>query len=174
MKRSFGLILAVLLFISSAVLMISCDISAEGNESELTPEITETPAPGKIYGDYQIITVTDEETLKLLDDMLSHDSWMHVGLASNTNMAYTLFEENVITKNTYLNEVLAREDGIDLLIWQFERYVTDESGRNWPFGATFLQLALRSDSIYPKLSEEQKAALDILHNTYVCLGEAEQ
>ena len=158
MKKIISLSLALLLIFSSLALMTSCEISAEHGENEgsETPEAVETPAPGRIYGNYQVITVTDEETVELVENMWTHGSWMHIGLMSTNDQMYRVFKEYVMVENTYLSEILERDDAIDLLLWRFDKYaheayVPHEAGRAFMY-------CLQSDVIQARMTEDQKQA----------------
>ena len=92
MKILIGWMLAVLILISSFTLMVACDVVAEEtpedsslNESK-TPVASEAPALGRTYGDYQIITLTDEATIELVENMWTHKSWQSIGLMPNLSL----------------------------------------------------------------------------------------
>ena len=85
--------------------MVACDVSDEGtpkdsylNESESSSETTPKTEPpvGRVYGDYQVITVTDEATVELVENMWKDDSWYHLGSASTLDLKYFYFEKYVL------------------------------------------------------------------------------
>lgn len=182
MKKIISLMLSLLLLISSVSLMVACDASAEGTpevnasgtESEATPE-TE-PTVGKIYGDYQVITVTDEATVELVENMWKDDSWKHFLSASTFNLKYYYFEKFVLPENIYLQEILEREDGVDLLIWAYDGFADYYENRDENFSSVLIKkygvgydflYCMKSDIIQSRMTEAQKYAALQIYNRCV-------
>lgn len=166
MKKITSLMLILLLLISSVFLMVACDASAEGTpevnasgtESEATPETELTV--GRIYGDYQIITITDEATIELLENMWTHKSWQSIGLMSSSEQMFAAFNDKVLVENTYLVEILEKENAVDLLLWRFDKYAHEARVPN-EAGKAFMY-CLKSEAIQARMTEEQKQAVDLI------------
>ena len=180
MKKIISLSFALFLLISSTILMTSCDVATEeasedsySNES-VTPSETESetepetePPVGRAYGDYQVITVTDEATVELVENMWKDDSWYHLGSASTFDLKYFYFEKYVLPENIYLQEILEREDGIDLLIWAYDGFADYYENRDENFSSVLIKkygvgydflYCMKSNIIQSRMTEAQKYA----------------
>lgn len=176
-KKIISLTLALLLLISSTVLIASCDVAAEGiskdaylNESETSPE-TEPPV-GRIYGNYQIITVTDEATIELVENMWTHKSWQSIGLMSSVDQMKAVFNDKVLAENTYLAEILEKENAVDLLLWRFDKYA-HEARVPYEAGKAFMY-CLESEIIQARMTEEQKHAVYLIFDAVPSAQEREE
>lgn len=169
MKKILLLLLTASLLISNIVFMTSCDVEAEGGDE--SPSETEAPAEsepeeGRFYGEYQIITVTDEATIELVENMWCDDSWMNVGFASSFETQRLFFDLCTFPENIYLQEILKREDGVDLLLWRFEKFINkyEETGKytDTGWGYRYIAACMLSESVSPLVTEEQRAAYELM------------
>ena len=166
MKKITSLILTLFLLVSSFTLMVACDVAAEEtpedsslNESK-PPVASEAPAPGRTYGDYQIITLTDEATIELVENMWTHKSWQSIGLMSSVDQMKAVFNNKVLVENTYLVEILEKENAVDLLLWRFDKYA-HEARVPYEAGKAFMY-CLESEVIQARMTEEQKQAVYLI------------
>ena len=172
MKKSISIILVLVLLISNIFMMTSCDLPSEnGKGTPISSSVSkETPAPaeGRKYGDYQVITLTDEATVELIENMWMHKSWRYIAASSTQQMKanfyrYVLGEEHEDQKNTYLLEILEREDAIDLLLWRFDKFAhtsKEELDPREP-GRAFMY-CLISDVIQARMTDSQKQAIYLI------------
>ena len=166
MKKLISWMLAVLLLISSAALMVACDVAAEETPEDSSlkepkiPAASEAPAPGRTYGDYQIITLTDEATIELVENMWTHKSWQSIGLMSSSDQMFAVFNDKVLAENTYLAEILEKENAVDLLLWRFDKYA-HEARVPYEAGKAFMY-CLESEIIQAHMTEEQKQAVYLI------------
>lgn len=161
MKKIISLSLVLLLLLSSVALMVSCDIAAEGEKE------SETPVPGRIYGDYQVITLTDEATIDLVENMWEHDSWDHIWPSSG-ELNDSNFKNIVLVQNTYLADLLKRDDAIDLLIWRFDKFANQDRAEDEVGGEANINfyVAFRNESIESRMSEAQKEAVSMIFDVW--------
>ena len=166
MKKILLLLLTASLLISNIVFMTSCDVEAEGGDE--SPSDAEAPAEseskeGRIYGDYQIITVTDEATIELVENMWCDDSWNRLW-PTDAKLNDSNFKTFVMTGNLYLIELLEREDAIDLLLWRFDKYAHQDPSEDRLFGEAglYIRFAFRNEDIRARMTEAQKKAVDLI------------
>ena len=176
MKKILTLVLALSLLASCVFSLSSCEISGmfDGQKPSETPAPTD-PAPtdppptdpepeinepkGPVYAGYEIITLEDEELIQLVTDAFRHDSNWSMAILSDFNRAPSVFERDVLPKNEPLLEILAREDGADLLLWGYERQMhiqNSEEGRSTKGEWSFYYFW--SEKVLGVMNEEQRAA----------------
>ena len=185
MKKIISLSFALFLLISSTILMTSCDVAAEeasedsySNES-VTPSETESetepetePVVGRVYGDYQIITLTDEATVELVENMWTHTSWQSIGLMSSSDQMFAVFNNKVLVENTYLVEILEKENAVDLLLWRFDKYA-HEARVPYEAGKAFMY-CLGSKMVQERMTDEQKQAVYLILDAVPSAQEREE
>ena len=178
MKKITSLILTLFLLISSAALMIACDVSAEETPEDYSlseskiPDASEAPAPGRTYGDYQIITLTDEATIELVENMWTHKSWQSIGQVSSSDQMFAAFNSKVMVENTYLAEILEKENAVDLLLWRFDKYA-HEARVPYEAGKAFMY-CLESEIVQAKMTEAQKQAVYLILDAVPSAQEREE
>ena len=176
MKKILTLLLAISLLASCVFSLSSCEISGifDGQKPSETPAPTD-PAPtdppptdpepeinepkGPVYAGYEIITLEDEELIQLVTDAFRHDSNWSMVATSDVSRYLSVFEKEALPKNEPLLEILAREDGADLLLWGYEREMhiqnSEEGGSTmgeWSFYYFW------SEKVLGVMNEEQRAA----------------
>ena len=186
MKKILTLLLAMSLLASCVFSLSSCEISGmfDGQKPSETPAPTD-PAPtdppptdpepeinepkGPVYAGYEIITLEDEELIQLVTDAFRHDSNWSMAILSNFSRAPSVFERDALPKNEPLLEILAREDGADLLLWGYEREMHIQNSEEG--GSTTGEFSLyyfSSEKVLGVMNEEQRAAAEELRFYWTC------
>lgn len=171
MKSLLALLLSIIILLSAMAFLPSCNVAdpASGGESSSSEAASNSDniadqMPVRQYGKYSVITDLDEATEALVENMFSHKSWFYVNAQSSLQTMQSAFESYVMNDNTYLGEILEREDGIDLLLWQYDKIAQDpisyQTGIN-NAGVNF-SFCIFHETVQARMTEEQKTAAEAM------------